>query len=533
MAFGLKGAPSSFQQLMNVVLRGLLFKSCIAYLDDIIVFSRSFEDHLLHLRQVFERLQTHGLTCKPEKCVFGRASMKFLGHIVGREGISPDPAMVKTIPSYPIPRNVKDIQRFMGMCNWYGPFVENFSYVAEPLNQLRRRNMTWAWTNEADAAFTTLKEALGAMKKLHYPNFANQFVLQTDASDVGLGAVLYQVEDEMKKIVAFASRALSQTERMYHTTERECLAVVWAIKKFRPYLESKRFKLVTDHNSLRWLQTIKDSNSKLARWAILLQEFDFDVEHCSGANNQMADALSRAPLQPNRLDEAILEEYDRMVPPHSVAMVSAQVPSTKPNEELIPFQKGELQDAQRQDEELGPVFQYLVTGVLPRDAKARRKVVRATREYVIQDGLLVDHSEKLVSRVVVPGSLREKVLRFCHDSMVAGHLGRTKTWHRVHLRFTWRGMRKEVDTYVKSCPVCQRIKADNQKPAGLLMSNLASGRWVQVALDLMGPFPCSRRGNVYLLVVTDQFSKWIELFPLRKATSENVWKRVEAEVICR
>lgn len=293
MPFGLKNAPATFQRLMNEVLRGLVHRNCFAYLDDIVIFSSSWERHLQDLTEVLQRLKDHGLTCKLEKCVFGQKELKYLGHIISDKGVAPDSKMLEAMNQYPRPSKPEHIRQYLGMCNWYGGFIERLSDIAEPLTRLLKKNTPWKWSTEAEAAFQHLKEELQSAVHLSYPNFHKPFVLQTDASSVGLGAILYQMEGERKCIITYASKTLNATERCYHATERECLAVVWAVKKFRPFLDGHRFTLVTDNSALKWLASMKDTSSKLARWSLQLQEFDFEVQHCAGTSNQAADALSR------------------------------------------------------------------------------------------------------------------------------------------------------------------------------------------------------------------------------------------------
>lgn len=293
MAFGLCNAPSCFQRLMECVLRGLTWKIALIYLDDVLVYSRTFDAHLEHLRLVFDRFREAELKLKPSKCHFGQKKVKFLGHVISKDGVLPDPDKISAIKEYPVPRSVKDVRAFLGLANYYRKFVKDFAKIAGPLHDLTKKGLKFQWSDACQSAFETLKEALTQAPILAYPDFTLEFTLATDASDHGLGYVPGQVQNGCEVVIAYGGRKLLPAEKNYSVTEREALAVVAGIKHYQHYLYGTHFKVLTNHSAVRWLMSLKMPCGRLARWALLLQQYDFEIIHRVGVSNGNADALSR------------------------------------------------------------------------------------------------------------------------------------------------------------------------------------------------------------------------------------------------
>ena len=297
MPFGLCNAPGTFQRLMEFVLAGLQWQTCLVYLDDVIVYGRDFDEHLKRLREVFERLRQAGLKLKPSKCFLLRPRVPYLGHVISTEGVSTDPEKVKAVQQWPVPSKVTDVRSFLGLASYYRRFIQNFAEIAAPLHRLTAKTTEkFKWSHDCDLAFRALKEKLVSAPVLAFPCFEQKFVLDCDASDYGLGAVISQRQDETEKVIAYASRVLEDRERRYSTTKKEMLAMVYAIKHFRHYLYGRPFTVRTDHNALKWLQSFKEPEGQVARWLETLAQDDYKIEHRPGKRHQNADALSRNPL---------------------------------------------------------------------------------------------------------------------------------------------------------------------------------------------------------------------------------------------
>ena len=296
MPFGLSGAPATFQRMMDNLTRGLS-ESTGAYLDDLVIYSSTWKDHLRQVRAVLSRLRGAGLTAKPRKCQFGMSKCIYLGHVVGSGTVSPDPSKLEAIRSFPIPTTKKQVRAFLGLTGYYRRFIPDFASVATPLSDLTRKSAPEkvVWATQCNRAFTELKRRLCSEPILKSPDFDRPFVLQTDASDRGIGAVLSQTDaDGLEHPVAYFSRKLLPREEKYATIEKECLAIKLAVEAFSVYLLGRHFTIQTDHRSLEWLDRLKGSNAKLTRWSLALQPYHFTIKHRPGAQNNNADALSRA-----------------------------------------------------------------------------------------------------------------------------------------------------------------------------------------------------------------------------------------------
>ena len=294
MPFGLTNASATFQRMMGNVLKGI--KGCLVFIDDIIIFSETWEEHQLILKEVFSRIRAAGLKVKREKCQFVQQSVKFLGHIVSARGTGPDPSKIEAVRDFATPSSLTDVRAFIGMASYYRRFIKNFADIATPLHDMTKGSQPeFSWTPLADKSFNELKNRLCKAPILSLPDFSVPFVIYTDASDYGLGAVLSQRRGEHECVIAHASRTLTPAERNYSTTEKECLAIVWTVNYWRPYLLGKAFDIVTDHQSLTWLQGLKEPEGRLARWILALQEYEFEIKHRLGKQHDSADTLSRFP----------------------------------------------------------------------------------------------------------------------------------------------------------------------------------------------------------------------------------------------
>ena len=308
MPFGLESAPSTFQRMMEIVLSGLSFETCLCCLDDVIIFSRTFDEHCTRLQTVLLRLREHNLRMKLSKCTFGSRQVRYLGHLISEDGVKPDPTKIEAVQNLSTPNSIKSARHFVGLASYYRRFIKGFSTIAAPLTDLTKKNAHFEWSEACELAFKTLKALLCSAPVLSYPNLAQAFILQMDASDFGLGAISSQKDESgNEKVVAYASRTLTDGERKFSATEKEALAVVFGTKQFRVYLLGRKFELITDHNALRWLKSMEPKGI-IARWFMDLQEFEFSITHKSGRLHTNVDALSRLP----RTDEPATNEPEHV-----------------------------------------------------------------------------------------------------------------------------------------------------------------------------------------------------------------------------
>ena len=512
MPFGLCNAPSCFQRLMECVLRGLNWRIALIYLDDVLVYSRTFDEHLQHLRLVFHRFREAGLKLKPKKCFFGQKNVKFLGHVISPEGVQPDPAKIKAIKEYPVPRKVKDVRAFLGLANYYRKFVKDFAKIAGPLHELTKKGLKFQWTNECQAAFDLLKTALTQAPILAYPDFTLPFDLYVDASDDALGMVLGQIQNGREVVIAYSGRKLLPAEKNYSVTEREALAAVAGVKYFQPYLYGRKFTIYTDHNAVRWLMNIREPTGRLARWALLLQQYDFEIVHRSGRSNGNADALSR-------------REYDSVL----AALDTSGV------------QTDRIKDLQRKDPALADIIEYLEFEDLPEDSKAAKKLLYTIEQYYLDpDGILchiwIPGGKRVPtprSQLVVPSSLRHEVLINAHDLPTGGHLGVNKTYAKLRDRYFWPKMYMDVQHWCLSCEHCAMKKSPKQRQTAPLLPIPVEAPFEKVSCDISGPWPVTHNNNRYILVFVDMCTKWTEAFAIPNIEAKTVAEIFVNEIVSR
>eukprot|EP00731_Ephydatia_muelleri_P016076 Em0009g500a len=489
MPFGLCNAPATFQRLMERVLAGLHWMTCLVYLDDIIIFSRSVETHVKQLKEVLERLKIAGLKIRPKKCHLLQTSVQYLGHVISAEGIRTDPQKVACVSNWPVPRTSKELQSFLGLASYYRRFVKDFAHIASPLHALTEKGREWVWSKECNDAFFDLKKRLVSSPILTLPDFSLPFVLDTDASGDGLGAVLAQNVDGVERVVAYASRALSRTEKKYCATRREMLALVWAARHFRPYLYGRKFTLRTDHHCLQWLHNFKEPEGQVARWLEVLSEYDYTVIHRVGKQHTNADALSRGRCVQCGLEKKEEEREEA----NSCDAVSHLMLPTWTEEEIKSFQSA--------DPDIHQMVYWLETDATPtgcpEDASWRLASLWVQRRYLtLQHGMLYRCWEDIPGggtgrhlQLVLPAKLVNGVLEGLHNTLVGGHMGERKTLEKVRARFYWPGQRKEIEQWCRNCNVCLSRKSPSHKARAPMEISQTLRPMQRVAMDILGPLP--------------------------------------------
>ena len=566
MPFGLCNAPSTFQRLMERVLHGLIWKCVVVYLDDVVIYSSSIKEHMSHLQEVFKRFEAHNLKLKPRKCELFRTEVRYLGHVVSPAGIATDPRLIEKVTSWEPPRNVRGVRAFLGLTGYYRTYIPNYGDIAEPLVRLTDARTQFHWNSECQLAFEDLKHQLINAPILAFPNQHDTFILDTDASNVAIGAVLSQCQGDQEKVIAYGSHALSKEERNYCVTRRELLAIVHFVEAYKYYLYGKPFIVRTDHSSLRWMLNQKEPTDQLARWIQRLSTYQFTIEHRPGKKHGNADAMSRRDgkcfrggvcFHPSHPEDSIpdgtrlsLEQPNRqykdkgITPEEGVGALrekdldeSDQEISPEPNIGLtIGLSREELLKLQKADSDLQYLQRRLEAG-LPRPNKEEVSPFSSVIKYwcgrwdqlALNEGLLYykwepDQAGDPVSwKLITPHALRETVMKAVHDLKAAGHLGISRTWEKAQRSpFIWVGMRGDVERWVRACQLCQQKKPPSHKKRAKLVSYQSGVPFERIAADVAGPFPATDSGNRFILVVQDYFTKWVEAFPMADQTAETI-----------
>ncbi|MCW4335043.1 MAG: RNase H-like domain-containing protein [Candidatus Thiodiazotropha endolucinida] len=618
MPMGLVNSPATYQRLMEHIMSGLQYEKCLIYLDDCIVYSKTFDEHITRLDEVFTRINKANLKFTPKKCHIFKDEVKFLGHIVSQKGIATCEEKVTAVKEWPVPTCLKEVRSFLGLASYYRRYIQSFSTISAPLNKLSQKGETFLWTSECQNAFEKLKEALVSAPILGYPNIDDQFFLDCDASSVGIGAVLSQFQNGQERVIAYFSKTLNRAQRQYCVTRRELLAIVEAVKHFHQYLYGVSFIVRTDHGAISWLRNFRNPSGILARWLEVLSSYRFEIKFRAGSRNLNADGLSRRPCSSCvHCEKREQEERDEQL---KSRLTSTSVVDTKiRNREMLclgtgeitpkrteevkecedissvdrqdgsginstksdPFDRGapmparkfvkdrdlvatnsfpfemdnecvssvyvrdihcsdgnmmtswenetdfvKWKEAQVQDPILSIVYNWMDTNQRPNWEDISR-TDDETKTYWAQWSRLVLHKSVLCRKyfdvktdthflqILVPSSLRDEVLTQLHDNVTAGHLGTTKTMEKVQKRFYWCKYKEFIENWCNKCSSCQSRRLPKLRPLAPMKQCQVGVPFERVCLDLLGPFPESKNKNKYVLSICDQFTRWVELYPLK------------------
>jgi hypothetical protein len=514
MPFGLTNAPAVFMDLMNRVFHEYLDRFVIVFIDDILVYSKSLEEHEDHLRIVLQILRDKKLYAKLKKCEFWLNQVVFLGHVVSKDGITVDPSKIEAVVSWDRPTNVSEVRSFLGLAGYYRRFVEGFSRIAAPLTHLTRKNAKFEWKEECEKSFQELKQRLVTAPVLTIPSSSGGFVIYSDASRKGLGCVLMQ----HGRVVAYASRQLKNYEQNYPTHDLELAAVVFALKIWRHYLYGEKCEIYTDHKSLKYFFTQKELNMRQRRWLELIKDYDCSINYHPGKANVVADALSRkssgfsAALLTTQKE--IINDLERMgievVMGHSGAYLASLSVQPTLIERIKLLQSGDSQLVKIMDEVRSgkkPLFNISDDGVL-----------------------------KFGNRLCVPNdpSIKNDILEEAHRSPYTMHPGSTKMYRDLRETFWWNNMKREIAQFVEQCLTCQQVKVEHQRPSGLLQSlPIPEWKWEHISMDFVSGLPRSPKGHDAIWVIVDRLTKSAHFIPIRMNYSLDQLAQLYIEEIVR
>ena len=489
MPFGLKNAPATFQHFINDVLSEYLDEFAISYIDDILIFSNSLEEHHVHVRRVLKKLLENNLYVKLEKCEFDVTETSFLGYMLSKDGLKADPEKIKAILDWPIPTTVKEVQSFIGLCNYYRIFIKDFAKIALPIHKLTRKNVPFNWGPEQQKAFEKLKELFTSTPILINPDSDKPFIVETDASSYAVGAILSQEFEGKLHPVAFISSSLTKSQRNYPIFDKELLAIKVALEQWRHFLEGARhpFTIYTDHKNLTFPRKPEMLSQRQIRWYEFLSRFDFNLVYRAGRKSGKPDILSR------RSDH--LFNYSKNV---SCCVINClkinedsltnSILSALPNDDFFLNIKSRLSGIN-------------VDNTSPNDF----------------DKFLIDNEGFLLHNnlIYVPKTLRTRVLELHHDSVSAGHFGVTKTIELISRNFWWPKFHNDVKKFIRSCDICCKAKIPRHKPYGLLSPLSTPNRaWSNLSMDFIVELPKSKDMTT-IMVVVDRLTKMAHFIPFR------------------
>ena len=559
MPFGATNAPATFQRLMEDCLGDLNLNWCIVYLDDVIVFADSPEEHLKRLAAVFTKLRAAGLKLKPSKCTFFQKEIGYLGHVISEKGVSTDPVKIEAVVNWPVPTTVCDVRSFLGFVGYYRRFIKGFSSIARPLHDLTKglesqskkvsKRTKVAWGEKEQDAFDKLKQACVSSPILAYPDYKQPFILHTDSSTYGLGAVLYQKQQGHKRVIAYASRSLSKSEVNYAPHKLEFLALKWAVtEKFKEYLYGGNvFEAYTDNNPLTYILSTAKLDACGQRWVAELANFKFNLHYKPGPTNVDADALSRIKW-PEVLTELEEREFDTLQSDGvQAACIGALVSSgfidtlcsstqVIPLQSYVPTQagmsKGDWIQLQSTDPDLKVLIEGLQNKTLRKrhiqleDSKSLKHYLRIKKQLKLRDGVLYrrtlsdnSKSRMLNYQLVLPKGMIDTAMKGCHDEV--GHQGRDRTVSLVRERFYWDTLYKDVSEYVAKCSRCVKRKSTPDKAP---MQPIHMSQPLElVHMDFLSLEPS--KGNIEnILIITDHYTRYAQAYPCSNQTAATTAK---------
>jgi len=537
LPMGICNAPPEFQRIMSELFSEMLGHGVLLYIDDLIIYSKTWEEHVKKLEKVLTVMKEVNLKAKRAKCRFAMSEITYLGFRVSKDGVQPDDEKICKIRDTPAPRDAKELRGFLGLAGFYRMFIENFSAIAKPLNTLLRLGVDWSWGKEQQEAFEKLKKAVTSRPVLAYPDFTRDFELWTDASQNGIGAMLAQRDEKGKHhAIRYLSRSLKPNEVHYGIPELECLAAVWATAQLRPYLEGRPFTIVTDHYGLKWLPEKKEDllTSRMHRWSIAISRFKYNVVYRKGEKNPADFASRTAARVAAKLEEAERKKKSGKKKGKEPARtqddeeVGEEEQVTPPVPDVVPELRSldeQIREEQDRDEVIQAAIEFIKTRKIPNNRNLWHGVRLLAQDCELKDGRLVSPfrqaDKETKYRMVVPLALRQDVMTEIHEG-TGGHFGTDTTYDALRQRFYWFGMWADVNRFVRSCRVCAERRKPGGVPQGFAAKQPRMGEpYFAVGMDCL-KMPVTKRGNCEVFVVTDLATKEAWTFAVENEKAETL-----------
>ena len=525
MPFGLSGAPSTFQRLMTVLLRGINWKACVVYLDDILVFGRTVEEHNARLNEVLQRFQEAGLKLSPSKCKFLQKQVKYLGHIIDHTGVRTDPGKIKAIQNWKIPNCKAELMSFIGLCNYYRRFVSDYASIMKPLQDIVNAK-EFVWKREQTEAFEVLKRRLSSAPVLSLPKAHGTYILDTDASFFAMGAVLSQIQDGVETVISYASNQLTKSQRQFCITRKELLAVHTYMFKFKHYLMGRHFVVRTDHRALLWIFNWKKPNtSTFCLWKADLEIFDFEIQHRPGDKHVNADALSRLAA----CGQCELQHSDPKKKRNVKLLYTDETNVSNINDNFVENTVDEpinclLTESTKVDiKNLLKLHHQIpdkTLGGYVNNLSEEERILWNNRQHLLSTGDELYIFQKGRLKKFIKDGDRDSLLQQVHNNM--GHPGIEKTVELVMKDYYWPNITRKVKDYVSKCDLCVQCK-DRQGMSKQPMKCTQTFRpFERIGIDICGPFSKTKYGHSYILVIVDYFSKFCALVPLKSMLSKEI-----------
>lgn len=543
VCFGLQVGSSVLSSYLDKIFNDIKFKYLINFCDDIVVYSPDKTSHLEHVKDVISRLAKHKLTVNVEKAKFFCTEISFLGHIIRNNTVTIDPERTVNIMKFPEPRTVKQVRQFVGMCAYWLKYIPNFADICRPLHALKKKGAKFKWTKECQSAFETLKAKISNPPILQLADCSKPFVVQTDASDLGCAGILLQCNDDGDLMpIAYYSKKFTDAERKYSIYEKEAFAAIICIERWHEFLEIQPFKLLTDNMALSFILSKKRKFGRISRWIERLLNLPFTVEHRPGAENTVADALSR--IWDRVEDNTETNEYPVTTPNQNINEIKINLEKNPDvTQQKSPLTVNTVHSKFKQSKTKGDTHFCGLINEIPMamdDLKFHQKrdkkcldVIDSIKKksnhesYYLHNDVLMHKDSKGKSRIYLPSNLTNMVFAFFHNSLVGGHLGITRTVAKIKEYFYLPELEKIVKAKVNACHICAMSKNAVRKYEGKLISIPIEKSLNTVFIDLLGPLPTSQAGNKYLLVMVDGFSRFLWIHTLRDCTSRQIISKLK------